>query len=177
MASIQVRSKTGPNRPGLAEIQYPFVYIWRDIPAGNTRIVCGKHNPKQDERAGSLLGSGTAIDLGLLQIGPEDTGIRTLSCTTDPVTQILAKYNKAFQGVGKLCDFSMQIHMDSSVTPIAQPPRRIPFVIRGKVDDKIRELEQLDIIKRVEGLTPWVSPLVATPKPNGEVRVCIDMRQ
>ena len=143
----------------------------------NKRRKTAKFIVVHDERAGSLLGSETAIDLGLLQIGPEITEIRTLSYTTDPVTQILAKYDKAFQGVGKLRDFSMQIHVDPSVTPIAQPPRRIPFQIRAKVDDKIRELEQLDIIERVEGPTPWVSPLVAVPKPNGEVRVCVDMRQ
>ena len=89
----------------------------------------------QDERARSLLGSGTATDLGLLEIVPEVTEIRSLSCTTDPVTQILAKYDKAFQGVGKLRDFSMQIHVDPSVTPFAQPPRRIPFQIRAKVDN------------------------------------------
>ena len=143
----------------------------------NKRRTTAKFIVVQDERAGSLLGSQTAIDPGLLQIGPKVTEIRTLSCTTDPATQILAKYDKAFQGVGKLRDFSMQIHVDPSVTPIAQPPRRIPFQIRAKVEDKIRELEQLDIIERVEGPTLWVSPLVAVPKPNGEVRVCVDMRQ
>ena len=95
----------------------------------------------QDECAGSLLGSETAIDLGLLQLRPQVTEICTLSCTTNTVTQILAKYDKLFQGVGKLCDFSMQIHVDSSVTSIAQPPRRIPFQIHAKVNNKIRELE------------------------------------
>jgi len=29
----------------------------------------------------------------------------------------------------------------------------------------------------VEGPTPWVSPLVAVPKSNGDVRVCVDMRR
>ncbi|CAB3992860.1 Transposon Tf2-9 poly, partial [Paramuricea clavata] len=27
------------------------------------------------------------------------------------------------------------------------------------------------------GPSPWVSPLVAVPKPNGDIRVCVDMRQ
>ncbi|XP_068692689.1 uncharacterized protein [Montipora foliosa] len=113
------------------------------------------------------------INLGLLQ---EVTEIRNLLCTTDPVMQILAKYDKEFQSVGKLRDFSMQIHVYPSVTPIAQPLCQIPSQIRAKVDHKIRELEQLDIIERVKGPTPWVS-LVAIPKPNGEVGVCVDMRQ
>ena len=45
---------------------------------------------------------------------------------------------KAFQGVGKLCDFSMQVHVDPSVTPIAQPPRPIAFQIRAEVENRIR---------------------------------------
>ena len=40
-------SKTGSNRRDLAEIQYPFLYIWHDFTTGNTWIVCGKHNCKQ----------------------------------------------------------------------------------------------------------------------------------
>ena len=32
------------------------------------------------------------------------------------------------------------------------------------------------IVEKVEGPTPWVSPLVIIPKKNGGVRVCVDMR-
>jgi hypothetical protein len=55
--------------------------------------------------------------------------------------------------------------------------RRVPFHIRKVVDKKLIELEELDIIESVQGPTPWVSPLVAVPKANGEVRVCVDMRR
>ena len=116
----------------------------------------------------------TAIDLGLLHIGP----ININSVSSEKSTQsIVNKYGEIFNGVGKLKEFEMEIHIDLAVKPVAQPPRRIPFQIRSKVDDKIRELEHLDIIECVDGPTPWVSPLVAVPKPNGEVRVCVDMRQ
>ena len=36
-------------------------------------------------------------------------------------------------------------------------------------------LEEQGIIEKVEGPTPWVSPLVIIPKRNGDVRLCNDM--
>ena len=35
----------------------------------------------------------------------------------------------------------------------------------------------MDIIEPVEHSTPWVSPVVIVPKPNNEIRLCIDMRR
>ena len=40
-------------------------------------------------------------------------------------------------------------------------------------------MESSDVIERVpenEG-TPWVSPIIAVPKKDGGVRICVDMRQ
>lgn len=35
----------------------------------------------------------------------------------------------------------------------------------------------MDIIEKAEGPTPWVSQIVVAPKPNGDIRLCVDMRQ
>lgn len=45
------------------------------------------------------------------------------------------------------------------------------------VDQKLQQLADLDIIEDADGPAPWVSPLVAVPKPNGDIRVCVDMRR
>ncbi|CAB4006666.1 Transposon Tf2-9 poly [Paramuricea clavata] len=47
---------------------------------------------------------------------------------------------------------------------------------RPKVVQKIEELVELDVIEKVEGPTSWVNPLVVVEKPNGDVRICLDMR-
>ena len=38
-------------------------------------------------------------------------------------------------------------------------------------------MEKDGIIEDVKGPTPWISPLVVVPKPNGNVRLCVDMRR
>ncbi len=58
-----------------------------------------------------------------------------------------------------------------------QSPRRVPSHVRRQVEAKLDELQCLDIIEPVTGSTPWVSPLVVVPKPNSEVRICVDMRR
>lgn len=63
------------------------------------------------------------------------------------------------------------------MTPRQQPHRRIPFHVREDVEKELQRLEKLDIIEKVEGPTPWVSPIVIVPKKSGEVRICVDMRE
>ena len=43
------------------------------------------------------------------------------------------------------------------------------------MEAKLKQLEDQDIIEHVTGPTPWVSPLVIVDKPNGDVRLCVNM--
>ena len=87
------------------------------------------------------------------------------------------KYRECFEGVGKLKDFQLKIHIDPTVKPVAQKPRRIPFSLRKNVEDKLDKLLEKDIIEKVKGPTPWLSPVCVAPKPTGEIRLCVDMRR
>ncbi|CAC5374989.1 unnamed protein product [Mytilus coruscus] len=88
------------------------------------------------------------------------------------------QYKDIFHGLGKLKDTQVKIHIDNTVKSIVQPHRRIPFHVRKQVEAELERLERLDIIERVHGPTPWVSPIVVAPKPKspGEIRICVDMR-
>ena len=119
---------------------------------------------------GSLLSYATARDLGILNIHInqiKDTLTHDLLCT---------QYPDVFNGIGQLKGVTVKLPIDSTVPPDAQKARRSLFHLRKKVDQELSSLEQQNIIERVEGPTPWVSPLVVIPKKNGDVRICVDMR-
>ena len=50
--------------------------------------------------------------------------------------------------------------------------------MRKKVSKELENLEREGIIEKVEGATPWVSPVVVVPKPQDSeaIRLCIAMR-
>lgn len=77
----------------------------------------------------------------------------------------------------KFKDVLVEIPIDDSVKPVSQPCRRVPIPLEKKVDDKIKELLNEDIIEELEGSSRWVSPIVPILKENGELRLCVDMRR
>ena len=127
----------------------------------------------------SLLSNKTSKELGVLKIGV-NAGTPVNACRPSPGDKwpyLQDKYPSVFNGLGKLKDYQLKLHVDETVQPVIQSNRRIPFSRREKVSEKLVELEKLDVIEKVTGPTRWLSPLVAVEKPNGDVRICIDMRQ
>ena len=120
----------------------------------------------------SILSYDSAVELGIV---PEISSVSEKPYTEE-ITQ---KYPKVFDGLGKLKGRKVKLHVDENVTPTAQQHRRIPFHIREQVEKELDRLEKLDVIEKVEGPTPWVSPIVAAPKPNApnQIRLCVDMRK
>lgn len=93
--------------------------------------------------------------------------------------KLVEQHPELFQGIGKLKDFQVKLHINTDVKSTCQPHRRVPFHLRQKVEDELQKLEADDIIEKVTGPTPWVSPIVTLPKPKNpnDVRICVDMRQ
>ncbi|XP_070579219.1 uncharacterized protein [Ptychodera flava] len=70
-----------------------------------------------DGKGEPLLGQETAIQLGVLQLGPNINAIRSEAA-------IFEKYRDVFKGVRKLRDYQLKLHVDTDVKPVAQPVRR-----------------------------------------------------
>jgi hypothetical protein len=54
--------------------------------------------------------------------------------------------------------------------------KKQPDSLRDKVKREIEQMEKLNIIRRVDEPTEWINSMVVVPKPNGEVRICLDPR-
>ena len=119
---------------------------------------------------GSLLSYKTACYMGLidLKINQNTQG--------SSVDNLLQQHPNLLRGIGNLKNTEVKLHIDKTVPPVAQPARRIPFHLRQKVSQELDNLENQGIIEKVEGATPWVSPLVVIPKKIGDVCLCVDMR-
>ncbi|XP_052809097.1 uncharacterized protein K02A2.6-like [Mya arenaria] len=86
------------------------------------------------------------------------------------------KFPKCFDGIGNLKDYQLHIPVDNDIEPVVQPLRRVPYGLREKLEKKIDELEELDIIEKVNTTSKWVNPIVVVPKKH-DIRLCIDMRR
>lgn len=125
-----------------------------------------------------LLGRSTAEKLKVLRVGPVSEP-RVCSVVTEGSDGgICEEYADILTGVGKLKNYQLKLHINKDVKPVAQQVRRLPFGLRDKVDRKLDDLLDKDIIEEVPDTpTAWVSPLVVAPKPDGDIRVCVDMRR
>jgi hypothetical protein len=124
----------------------------------------------------TLIGRHDSVELKILQLG-EDLVYSVKSENHKVMSDIKLKFPSVFTGLGKLKNYQLRLHIDDSVPPFAQPVRRIPFSRREKVLEKLKMLESLDVIEKVQTPTSWVSPLVSVEKRNGDVRICLDMRR
>jgi hypothetical protein len=141
--------------------------------------------------AGCLISGNTAIDLGLLKLNkisivtsqpethqPKKHAPTNTKSRPKRLRALFSKYDHLFQGIGKVSDYKVHLHIDKTAQPTIQKARRIPFTMRTKLSQELRRLESLDIIESVTGPTSWVSPIVCFPKPNNpdQIRLCVDLR-
>ena len=55
-------------------------------------------------------------------------------------------------------------------------PRAIELPIRAKVQDALKKIESMGVISRVEQPTQWCAGMVAIPKKNGKLRICVYLK-
>ncbi len=126
---------------------------------------------------GNTLSYEASVALGLVEVKVQTCNLDSRSTTdTQDYNEYVQEYSDLFHGIGQIKDVQIKLHIDQEVTPKSQKHRSIPFHIKKGVEKELQRLLELDIIEKVEGPTPWVSPIVVVPKKDG-VRICVDMRE
>ena len=87
----------------------------------------------------------TAMQLGVLAIKVPESKANLVE----------GKFQELFSDkVGKLTNYSVELHLKPDAKFVAQPCRHVPYSLHSKVEEKLTELEDMDITERVEGPTP-----------------------
>jgi hypothetical protein len=104
-----------------------------------------------------------------------------ISCNkeTEPrLFELLAKYRNCLatrlQEIGKTTYTKMQIQL-TTTNPVSHNPYRLPAHQRQKLATMIAELLKNKIIRK--STSPYASPIVLIPKPDGTLRLCVDYRK
>ncbi len=71
--------------------------------------------------------------------------------------KVQKRFPKLCCGIGKLEDCEVHIHIDESVSPVAQHHYRVPFHLREAVEKEQKRLLELDVIE-----SRWSHTLVVT---------------
>ena len=90
---------------------------------------------------------------------------------------ILSRYSKVFEGLGRVKNIQIEIHMKKNAIPVVHSPSRVPVHLREALDKELDLQEALGIIEPAVGPTPWVSRMVVVLKTTpGQVRITQDWR-
>ena len=69
-----------------------------------------------------------------------------------------------------------KVHLEISpnAIPVIMPPRRVPVALKDKLGKELERLTEREAIAPVQERTEWVSSMITTTKPDGNIRLCID---
>lgn len=102
----------------------------------------------------------------------------TPKCSDPNIQKIINQNKTVFIGEGKLNSQQVKLHINENIKPVVQPQRRIPYHMRKAVSKELQKLVDEDIIEKVSDQpTPWISPIVSSPKKDGGTRICVDMKR
>ncbi|UYV69971.1 K02A2.6-like, partial [Cordylochernes scorpioides] len=87
----------------------------------------------------------------------------------------IKEFPEVFEGLGQIGN-PYEIKLKPGAKPYAvHTPRRVPIPLMKKLKTRLEELEKAGIIAQVNVATEWCAPTVIAGKPNGDIRLCVDL--
>ena len=85
---------------------------------------------------------------------------------------------EVFTGIGKLKGHVIKLPINNNIKAVAEPPRRIPYHLKSRVEEVINDMIKQDVIEELPTgeQAPWTSNLVIAPKDDGDIRVTLDAK-
>ena len=109
--------------------------------------------------------------IGLPAIEALELVHRVSSITSD----IPAKFPELFQGLGSLPgEYTIRLRDNAKPFTITTP-RRVALPLLPRVKAELEKMEKTGVISRVDVPTEWCTAMVVVPKPDGRIRICVDL--
>ena len=71
-------------------------------------------------------------------------------------------------------EYKIRLKLDR--TPYAiTTPRCVALPLMPKVKDELERMQSMGVITKINEPTEWCAGIVAVPKPNNKIRICVDL--
>jgi len=89
--------------------------------------------------------------------------------------KFIAMHPQLFTGLGTMPG-EYHISLRDGAKPFGtSSPRRVPLPLMPKVPQELERMEAQGVISKVEQPTDWCAGIVVVPKPNGNLRICVNL--
>ncbi|UYV70730.1 K02A2.6-like [Cordylochernes scorpioides] len=115
-----------------------------------------------------LLGVGACEDLQL---------VKRINLVINGTTDVNPerKFPKLFEGLG-LLEQPYHIKLKEGAKPFSIPvPRRVPLPLMPKLKEQLDAMVAQEVIEPVDESTEWCASIILAGKPNGKIRICVDL--
>ena len=90
--------------------------------------------------------------------------------------EIKKDFPSVFNGLGLVKGEPVSIQVNEGTTPYhIGAPRRVAIPMLKPLKEELERMVKLEVIEPVDEPTEWCHPMVLVRKPNGNIRVCIDL--
>ena len=120
-----------------------------------------------------IFGLPLCAGIGLVSINCSVTQSASQPVPIKDAKHLESLYPERFHGISKLPGKQSLVPREDA-QGVIHPPRRAPVQLRDKIKSELERMVSLDVIRRVEEPTDWVSSITYSTKRNGSIRICLD---